>query len=176
MRLAVAISFLLFSGSASAQALSVCEVLSKLNELNGKKIVVRGNWIAGDAVRVLRAESPCERPMIRDGWHWTDTINLIPEHGKLSIAEYVAENRRLRKANPGAKILVTLTGQFETRERYDVRVTPFGEQLPIGFEWSAAQLRFVTAEDFKAVRFPEDLEESGRDYHPKRVPQSKPVP
>jgi hypothetical protein len=148
-------------------------VLSSLTELNGKKIVARGVWEQGDAMRILRSEGPCEHPTIRDGWLWADIIDLVPESGKLSVAEYVAEYRRFRTQYPRHRIIATLTGRLETRERYEVWTTPFGVQLPRGFgRWAAAQLRFVRADHLTAVPYTDkELEEGiGRSYNPRRVP------
>jgi hypothetical protein len=50
MTLVMATAFLVLGGGASTEPLTVCEVLSSLTELNGKKIVARGVWEQGDAI------------------------------------------------------------------------------------------------------------------------------
>src|SRR5271169_1223730 len=117
-------AFFLALWPAAAQALSVCEALSELTELNGRKVKIRGLWEIGDTGQTLWSVSSCEVPTIRDGWVWRDIIRVAPEHGSASIAQFVAKRYEMFKAHRDAWILSTLSGRLETRDHFEVWTLP----------------------------------------------------
>src|ERR1700748_1578568 len=73
------LSLFLLPLCANAQVLSVCDVLERLPELNGKEVQIRGAWQIADTGEWLWASPACPHPIIKDGWVWKDTIAVERE-------------------------------------------------------------------------------------------------
>jgi hypothetical protein len=176
MKLTTAILFGFLASQAQAQTFSVCEVLTKLSELNGKKIAVRGVWIRGDAGQGLRAIPPCEIPTVRQGWRFFDEIDVIPDTSAQSMAGYYAAYNDIRKYRKGYfKIFATLHGRLETREHFAVSPDGPWKQTPDVFRrFFIARLRFWSADHLKVVPYEPgeveaELKERSGDPYPIRV-------
>ncbi len=126
--------------------MNVCGVLSRLTEVNGKKVTIQGTWSRADSGQELQAEAPCARPTVVDGWQFWDTIKLVPGEtmDRFALAGIYAKFRRILRAHPeGIKVIATFSGRLETRGHFDVRTFPSGEQHPIAFDDSVALMRFT---------------------------------
>jgi hypothetical protein len=150
LRAAVVLSLML--GNASAQTRTVCEALTDLSDLNGRDVNIRGVFASGDTGQVLFASPPCPQPTTRDGWAWRDVIRVYPADGRKSASATIADYRRMAKAHPGCKILVTLTGRLETRDHFDVQTFPDGFEWPVAFKWFVARLSYRTMGHLEAIR------------------------
>jgi hypothetical protein len=158
LRIGATIVFTLFT--VSAEPRTVCEALRDLSDLNGREVKIRGGWGIGDAGQGLFASPACVEPIVRDGWTWRDTIRVYPANGRDSVAGVIAKYREMRRAHPGNKIIVTLTGRLETRDHFDVRILPDGSQVPDAFTFYVAKLAYWRVEDLEAVPWaPGELEQ-----------------
>jgi hypothetical protein len=140
------------AGQSAAQTFSVCEVLASMTALNGKTVAVRGVWRRGDAGQELRAAGPCERPTVRNGWQFFDAIDVVPDRGNLSVANYYAEYNGLRQHHPGnVNILATLQGRLDVRDRFSMWTDGFGKLWPDVFRhYFVARLGFWSADHLQA--------------------------
>jgi hypothetical protein len=134
-----------------AQTLSVCEALSRLTELNGQVISVRGVWMDVDKREVLIAEAPCAKPVIHDGWQWREWISLVPLKGAMLPGRDRDRRSDLLKKNRGSVALATVTGKLETQAQFTIRVDREGGQMPAAYGGLVAQLRFERAAELAAV-------------------------
>jgi hypothetical protein len=172
MRLTVGILSLLTLVQLRSQTISVCEALDDGIELNGTSVKIRGIWNVGDAGQELVAVTPCKHPTIRDGWLFSDTIDVVPYRGVGGPG--ADKNLRLQEANGfGFRVLATLTGKFETRSHFQTYKDAFGMINPRVFGYSAARLRFRRSDDFEVVRyapgeFAREMERAGKPW-PKRI-------
>jgi hypothetical protein len=140
-------ALLLALSRASGEPYSLCEVLQDLSELANREVRIRGVWGVGDTGATLWADGRCPQPTIRDGWVWRDALELAPRMG-----DGYFNYRRLRKANPNANVVATLSGRLETRDRFDVRTFLDGSQIPIAFHYYVARLVYKRAENLEVVR------------------------
>jgi hypothetical protein len=85
---------LFLPNSGLSETFDVCEVLQNLSALNGKVVSIRGLWARGDTGERLDAKIPCERPPVRDGWQYWDTIDLRPDGGKDSAPSIIGNGDR----------------------------------------------------------------------------------
>lgn len=178
MKLKAAIIFGFLASQSRAQTLSVCEVLTKLSELNGKTIAIRGVWGRSDAGQGLRASPACEIPTIRNRWGFFDEIDVIRDTSPESMTSYYAAYRDIQKRyKSDVKIFATLHGRLETREHFAMWTDGFGKQSPDVFRhYFIARLRFWSADHLKAVPYEPgeaaaDLREGWGNPYPKRVQQ-----
>lgn len=139
-----------------AQPMSVCELLSRLADLNGKLVEVRGAWQSGDTGESLWATSTCEYPTIRDGWQFIDAIQVGPRNGRLSARAYYARLREIARSHPGTNVVVTVSGKLRVPERFEVWWDPIGhqERLRAFNNIFVAELSYLSVSDFKAVQVP----------------------
>jgi hypothetical protein len=159
------------------QPLSVCEVLGTLSDHKGKEVEIRGVWKMGDSGQFLASTPACERPVIRDGWKFTDGIWVVPDQGSLGVAQYYEKYNKIRKSHPKAKIYVTLSGYLETYDHFEIWTDPWGVERPRAFgSIFAASLRFLTADNFRVVPYePGEAEEEYERYkHPQPRRTAKP--
>jgi hypothetical protein len=141
--------YLIISGVAAyaEQPLTVCQLLSQLDDLNGKQVSVRGSWGMGDTGEILLSTGPCEQRTVRDGWIWPDAIQVV---GGMSNKEYWRLGARIREAGSRTptRIVATLTGRLETRPHFSVR---YGR--PVAFKGLVALLHYQKAEDLQIVPY-----------------------
>jgi hypothetical protein len=167
----IAISFLFVLLSASAQTLTVCEVLRGLEDLNHQKVKVTGSWSPGDAGEALITKSPCDSRTVRDGWIWQDAIQVFAQTDKARAFRY--DSHRLEKQN--SRIVATLSGRLETRDHFEVQTLVTGVKRPVAYKYFVAILQYEYVEDMKAVPLkPGEREqelEIRRHPQPKRVQQ-----
>jgi hypothetical protein len=137
-----------------AKPLTLCEVLSRLSELNGKRVQVRAMWAAyseGTEGRSLVAIPPCEQPTIRDGWLWKDTVDAYPVGGISKYSRRLRQRAKLAKENRNSVILATLAGTIETHEHFGTARYRGIRRPPADFVYSVARLNFTDVGDLKAV-------------------------
>lgn len=142
---------------ADPQVRSVCEVLDHLSELNGKTIKVRGSLSSADNGRLIWASPACSHPIVRDGWLWREIISVtIVDPGPQLQAAFL-EWLSLKKEHQQAMILGTLTGRLETRDHFQVRLSP---HVPKGYAgFFVAQMTCWKIEDLQALPFtPQEYE------------------
>ena len=149
-------------------AMGVCQALHNLSSLDGKDVAIRGVWMIGHGGQVLTSDDACDPPIVRDGWLWRDTIEVVADR-RVTIKGYVAEHRRLQKKEGGdVKVVTTLIGVIETREHFAVLRYPSGFEMPGGFRYSVAQLRLRQAKEY--VVFPYQPGELERELERERRP------
>jgi hypothetical protein len=152
--------------SLAAQTQTVCEALRDLTDINGKQVRVRGVIAIGDTGQGVFASPPCPAPTVRDGWCWQDVIAIWPAHGRAAAASTIAELNRTRRAHPDCKLVATVTGRLETRDRFEVRTMPDGSLRPVAFNYFVATLKYDGITDIELVPWhPGELEkvlEAGR--------------
>jgi hypothetical protein len=167
----IAISFLFVLFGASAQTLTICEVLSGLEDLNHQEIKVRGSWAVGHVGEVLIATSPCNHPTVRDGWIWQDAIQVFAQTDKAKA--FADDYRRIEKSlsTMNARIVATLSGRLETRNHFEIVTLPSGVKRPTAFGYFVALLRYERVEDMTAVPFKPG--ESERELEIRRRPEPK---
>lgn len=139
---------------ASAQVLTTCDVLRRLDELNGKELKVRGTWRGGHTGQFLLSSEDCGRATIRDGWFWPDAIQVAPEN--LGAGAWTAKYRissRNRKDPEPMEIVVTLSGHLKTRVHFEVQTGADGTQRPVAFKYCVAALVYWNAADVQAVGY-----------------------
>ena len=158
---------------APAQTITVCDVLEQLSNLNGKELSVRGSLVFGDTGQALLAIPPCDNPTVRDGWVWRDAIAVYPAGDHAAPGRLLGRYFTIRRSNPHAKIVATLTGRLETRSHFDVKTLGSGVARPIGYGDFVAILHYRRIGDIEAIPFPFGEEEQfsgmGRDPHAKRA-------
>ena len=131
-----------------AKVMTVCDVLRALEDVNGSEVTVRGVWSVGDQGQNLFAEAACERPTIRDGWLWADAIQVLPSSNNASsVGDY---QRVATGTRPRPRIVATLTGTIETRDRFPVRRAVGGSVRPLGYKYFVAVLRYRKVDDLVA--------------------------
>ena len=160
----------------SEQRLDVCEVLQDLSALSGKLVTIRGVWRLGDTGQDLEPSAPCKHATVRDGWKWSDSIDVEPVGWDNRPDSVVAQYFALRRAHPeGIKIFATVSGRLETRDHFRVRKYPRGRDLPVAFGYAVARLLLVDAKDLEAIAYEpgEQKEELKRDRSPYPVRVSK---
>jgi hypothetical protein len=178
---ALALSLLIW-GVCPAEPLSVCEVLSSLSALNGRSISVRGVWGKGDTGEVLTPETPCERPIVRDGWRFWNTIDIVPDQGKAAAAQYYGRRHDLLNRHRGesVKLVGVFMGKLETREHFRVHTFPSGEQAPEAYRYFVARVRYTRVRELHLVpttkQEVDDLLEQGRRPAPRLLVQSGVAP
>ncbi len=162
-------------GIAEPQALSVCEVLDHLPELNGKTIRVRGALSRHDNGTLIWASSACPHPIVYDGWTWREIISVIvlgagPEL-QAELDQWSSIVKGLKGRPEHSMILATLTGRLETRDHFHVRLSPHVPKAYAGF--FVAQMTCWKIEDLQAMPFTaaesERARKMGENPFPARV-------
>ncbi len=169
---------LLGSLSGAAETYSVCDVLGKLSELNGKTIVIRGVWAKGDVAQSIHPPRPCEKSTIRDGWLFMDGIEATPRDGKASVAIEVTQLRDFSKNHPNGWAVATMTGRLETREIFNVRQRYY-DTVPEAFRFWPARLNYWKVNHFESVPYDKDEYETywlpwSKSPDPRRMPSTFP--
>lgn len=163
----ILMGFLLLIGRASGQALGVCEVLERLEDLKGRHVAVRGVWKPGDAGQFLLSEHPCPHARIWQGWKWQDFIQVAPsgKGANVTVTEYL----RMRGGR-GSHMMVlgTFWGQIQSYDHIELRRLPDGSKRPTGFRFAVASLLYQSAGEFKTVPYGPSEEE--RQYQLARSP------
>jgi hypothetical protein len=167
-----AILLLLALRGASAQTLTVCELLAHLDDLNGKEVRVRGTWTIGDTGEFLESSVGCESHTVRDGWMWKDFIYVMPLNK--DAEHFRSEHYRLKTENydKPVKIVATVAGRFETRDHFEVRGRAVGPyKYCVGMVW------YQGVEEINVLPYDDDERERqwemARHPYPERVKMNK---
>lgn len=150
---ALMVVWLCLTGGVAAyagQPLTVCELLARLDDLNGKEVTVQGTWGIGDMGEVLMALRACERRTVRDGWIWQDAIHVFADTKEAAAGkrEYWRLAGRMEESSPDTpcRIVATFTGRVETRHRFNL----YNGRPGVTF---VAQLRYRSVGDLKVVPY-----------------------
>jgi len=101
---------------------SVCELLTSLQQNNGSLISVRGELVSTDESLSLRGE--CSERVYIDGFDWPSAISIVPPAG----------DRSGLGAPPkaGQIAIASVIGRLETRQQFET-VRTSRDVFPIGF-------------------------------------------
>ena len=153
----------------AAQALTVCEVLSRLSELNDREIKIRGYWLFSDNGEYLMATGDCGQKVVRDGWIWRNAINVGPD----DVHHFVQVGKDLMKLRQ-AHVFATMTGRLETKDHFE---KSRNTGLPSGYGDCVAGLVYTKVEDLEAVDLTQEdvarIDEMSRSPWPIRVKAKK---
>ena len=148
-----------FEGSAATS--DVCDVLSNLDEFNGRVVVIRGILGIGHTGPQITSDHPCTQPVIRQGWQWREFLGLYVRPGGSPISAVLPRYRSLARANVGYYIVGTVTGILTVPAQYSVQDLDYsGSQRPIGFHGSAVGALLVKRiDDLEPKAFAPSVEE-----------------
>jgi Class-II DAHP synthetase family len=133
-------------------ALSFCDVLQHLSELNCQTVTITGAYIWGDQGQQMFAFPGCRDPVVRDCWSWRPGIYVYrARYNDPAIGRLHQEIKALRSSQGSPSVaLVTLTGRLQTREHFPVR--KYKEERPEGYGWYfAAALLWDEASEVRVM-------------------------
>ena len=168
-----------FCTGLSAQALTVCDVLRNLEDMNGKELRIHGYWDIGDTGQVLTPLEPCAVRTVRDGWIWADVIFLLPQDRQAKQlntqhSQVLEPFRRDHRLSKPVRVVATLTGRLETRDHFEVDKLIGGRRQPrTPYLYFVAMLRYRAVSDLEVVEY--TSEELDRELEWRREPWAKPV-
>lgn len=133
-------------GAELTKPVSVCDLLADPQKHRNKVVTVRGELIGTGERLWLRGER-CPKPLITSGYEWPNPIGiwLTPPESKMGerpsypappVSAAWKEAMPLLQKNvglPDRRVWVTVTGNFETRQRFEMVPRGDGKVVPYGY-------------------------------------------